>query len=804
MSSARVNKKPRPVLIIGWDGAEWSLIDELCAEGLLPHFQRFRNHGTEAAIASLQPMLSPILWTSVATGKRGHEHGILGFVENGLKGPRAISSHQRKVPALWTILSEAGLICQVLNWWPSNPAEEILGDFVSNLAFSSANLKGQCWPEEWEEMLREKKQDPKELSTLIADLFFPEMGEEQIWADELVQKVARIIARTRHQFEIAMAMLAQKADCRFFYFEALDQLQHLAAPYHQAEDSPYRHILRAAYRWHDAMLGAFLKAAENHNVILLSDHGFKLSGASPEKGPDLPAAPALEHRAFGVFAAAGPDVKVGQSLYGISLLDLMPTLLHYFNLPLGRDLRGRKQDLFNRSHLLSFVPSWDPLVNPIFCQAEEEQSSTQLEDLADLDYIEVEDGVFKGISEEHQYNRAICLKEVGAHKEALQICEKHLAHSQKAYRWYILKARLLVILRDKGAWLHFWKGLNEQQQKDPHLIFYQALMYLQEGNSEAALQLMQNLEEQGLGTAALHLEMGQALFLAGNITAARHHFLKAQKLNSQSASALNGLAQLAFAQGQMEDFKSMANRSLALKMHQPQLHYLWALYYREAGEHEAAEKALKICLSMAPKHSKALALKQKISGVTKAKEGIIVSGFPRSGTSFMMALLEVAGIPLIRDKKREADQHNPRGYFEWEGVKDLPAQVKLPRLSGKALKVVAPLLPYLPADRSYKVVWMDRPIFEIILSQAKMRGDRASLEHFPFQKGQQLEQEKLRFQKWLDNQPHIEWKAVSYPRLMGAEAAEELRSLSEFLGLEISLEDWQKAADPQLHRNKIG
>lgn len=149
MTSKKKPYRNNPLLILGWDGAEWSAINRLCDQGYMPHFKSFKERGLPAHIASLQPMISPLLWTSVVTGKRAHVHGILGFVENSLEGPQAISSYQRKCPALWNILSEAGLLCQVLNWWPSNPAEEILGDFISNLAFAEGDLAGQCWPPEW-------------------------------------------------------------------------------------------------------------------------------------------------------------------------------------------------------------------------------------------------------------------------------------------------------------------------------------------------------------------------------------------------------------------------------------------------------------------------------------------------------------------------------------------------------------------------------------------------------------------------------------------------------------------------------
>lgn len=811
MTDPKKHNQSAPILLLGWDGAEWSVIQNLIEQGEMPHFQMLLANGSEGALASLQPMISPLLWTSVATGKRAHEHGILGFVEESLEGPRAISSLQRQVPALWNILSEAGISCQVLNWWPSNPAEAIQGDMISNLAFAEGDLQGQYYPEDWGDFLSSEREKAQDLSPEILAGFFPEMPAELLLDNALVQKVGRILVRSRMQFHCAMAMLQKEAQFRMFYFEALDQLQHLGAAYYppqqaQISDTDFKHyqyLIKSAYRWHDAMLGTMLNIAAGHNLILISDHGFELSAGRQKELPNLPAAPASEHRAFGVFAATGPDFVANQKLYGISLLDIAPTILHYFQLPLAKDMEGRIiKELFRNKRAASWLPTWDLIKSAQFLEVYPQQSQNDaLRDLEELQYIDLANTQQKGIREEQDYNKAISLREVGAYSEALQICGQHWLNSNQAYRWYILKARLILNSGDAFLWDSFWNGLKPEFQADLQLRFCHALALLQAGQAEQALMEMQALEQRGLQSPALYQEMGHALFLAGQWDGADQQFDRALNLNKEYSPALNGKAQVAFAKGAYEDFEIWANQALSLKMHQPHLHYLWALHYHQSGDSESCRKALQLCLRMAPKHQKALALRDDLIGKSPKASSIIVSGFPRSGTSFMMALLEASGLELLKDEVREADGHNPKGYYEWEAMKSLPQGTELPQTDGKALKVVAPLLPYLPADRKYKVLWMERPLLEIILSQAKMRGEAASLENFPFQKGQQLERERQRFQLWLDQQPHIEWMEVSYRALLKGEALQEI---TEFLGHELSLEQWEKTVDPQLHRNKIG
>lgn len=96
------------VLLIGWDAADWKVITPLIDQGLMPSLENFINHGVMGNLATLRPVLSPMLWNSIATGKRPNKHGILGFMEPDPQsgGFRALSSTSRKVKAIWNILTQ--------------------------------------------------------------------------------------------------------------------------------------------------------------------------------------------------------------------------------------------------------------------------------------------------------------------------------------------------------------------------------------------------------------------------------------------------------------------------------------------------------------------------------------------------------------------------------------------------------------------------------------------------------------------------------------------------------------------------
>jgi hypothetical protein len=102
-------------------------------------------------------------------------------------------------------------------------------------------------------------------------------------------------------------------------------------------------------------------------------------------------------------------------------------------------------------------------------------------------------------------------------------------------------------------------------------------------------------------------------------------------------------------------------------------------------------------------------------------EIIVVSGLPRSGTSMMMSVLTAGGIPALLDGERRPDESNPKGYFEFEKVKQLERDRSfLADAKGKVVKIVSPLLKHLPGDYSYRVVFMLRNIQEILASQRQM------------------------------------------------------------------------------------
>ena len=142
------SRKQDKVLLIGWDAADWKVISPLVDRGLMPNLARLIENGVMGNLATINPVLSPMLWTSIATGKRPYKHGIHGFSEPGpdLGSIRPITNLSRTTKAVWNILNQNGKKSIVVGWWPSIPAEPINGAMVSNHFQKSVAPLGKPWP----------------------------------------------------------------------------------------------------------------------------------------------------------------------------------------------------------------------------------------------------------------------------------------------------------------------------------------------------------------------------------------------------------------------------------------------------------------------------------------------------------------------------------------------------------------------------------------------------------------------------------------------------------------------------------
>src|SRR6266513_6443144 len=384
----RTDRRSRKVLLIGWDSADWKVIMPLVDTGKMPNLAKLIEQGICGNIATLQPVLSPMLWTSIGTGKRAYKHGIHGFSEPDplTGGIRPVTNLSRKTKAIWNILNQNNLNTITVGWWPSNPVEELSkGVMVSNdyqRAFAKDPEKwplkpGTIHPARLEKVLKELRFHPTELSEAELLPFLPGLHGmarqdlEKAEKDPRLQTLLKIIADCTSIQSAATALIESEPwDFMAVYYDAIDHFGHAFMRYHPPKQDyiddwdfrVFNYCLEGGYRYHDIMLGALLQLAGNDTtVILMSDHGFHPGELRPSGIPREPAGPAVEHRQLGIFVAKGPDIKKDDRIYGANLLDICPTLLHLFGLPVGEDMEGKVLlDIYEHEPAaIERIASWD-------------------------------------------------------------------------------------------------------------------------------------------------------------------------------------------------------------------------------------------------------------------------------------------------------------------------------------------------------------------------------------------------------------------------------------------------------------
>ena len=181
----------------------------------------------------------------------------------------------------------------------------------------------------------------------------------------------------------------------------------------------------------------------------------------------------------------------------------------------------------------------------------------------------------------------------------------------------------------------------------------------------------------------------------------------------------------------------------------------------------------------------------------------VVSGLPRSGTSLMMQMLVAGGLPALTDGIRQRDESNPRGYYELEAVKRTKRDPTwLDGAVGKCVKVVSVLLYDLPPDRRYKVVFMARPLDEVLASQAAMlkaRGVRDKLDDTEMRR--HFESHLAKLEKWLAGRANYEVMRCEYGAVL-AEPATQAARVQTFLGADLDTTAMAAAVDLGLHRQQ--
>jgi predicted AlkP superfamily phosphohydrolase/phosphomutase/tetratricopeptide (TPR) repeat protein len=637
-----MNAPKKKVIFIGWDAADWKIIHPLMDSGKMPNLQNLIGHGAMGRCATLHPPLSPMLWTSIATGKRPFKHGIHGFSEptpDGC-GVRPITNLSRTTKAIWNILNQNDYRSTVIGWWPSHPAEPINGVMISDhyhKAFRPIEkgwpmLPGTVHPSEFQDTLAEWRMHPQELLAPMIEPFLPKLNKIDQENDRRFSMLGATIAECVSTHAVATWLIDnQPWDFFAVYYDAIDHFCHGFMKYHpprqqwvnQEDFELYSNVVAMAYQLHDMMLGTLVaKAGIDTTVILMSDHGFHSDHLRPRGIPDFPAGPAVEHSSYGIFVMSGPGVKRDELLFGVSVLDLTPTVLTLYDLPVGEDMDGRVVvSAFENPPDARFIPSWEEVPgndgqHPAHARLDPIAAVLAMERLAALGYVEkpgekTEDYVQKTVNE-LRFNLVEAYQDGNRHCEALEIARDLCRRNPDDQRYALKRFLSCQALGHVSEMREIVDDMKSPEPVEESLAqdrtrYTPAITDLLEAHTLAAekrfapaLAVLDRLNRAVVMGPSILLQSANLLRTLGRLGEAEAIYERALEIDTDNTLAYQGLCEVALGQHQYQRAADAAGESLRRQFFAPKTHFLHGVALAGVKQFEGAAVSFRIALSQNP------------------------------------------------------------------------------------------------------------------------------------------------------------------------------------------------------------
>lgn len=629
IARTKSDRSPRRVLLVGWDAADWRMLEPLLAQGLMPTLAAFLARGARGNLATTQPMLSPILWNTIATGQRADRHGVLGFTEPDPSGVgiRPTASTSRRCKAIWNILTQSGLRSHVVGWYASHPAEPIAGTMVSNqIEFTSADERppaplkpGAVHPPERGDAIAACRVHPAELGPDAILPFVPEAASLAERDSKRLGMLQHMLAQTATIHAIATHLLAADDwDFGAVYYEGIDRFGHEFMEFHppkmdevSAEDfAAYRHCMTGIYRFHDMMLEALLRLAGGDTaVVLVSDHGYRSDARRPDPREGR-SGPVEWHRPLGIFAAAGPGVRPGANLFGGGILDLAPTLLAMLGLPAGRDMPGRVlAEVLDGIAEPPRIESWESVegasgMHPPDLRIDPEASREAIEQLVALGYIAAPGEDAERAAREtiagNRFQLAHSHADAGEHSRAIEVLESLESPLREAESTRLLIATCRFACGDLEGARRELASLEASGASGPQIESLLANLEFARGERDAAVARLVRLSAAHPEREGLHRRLGEMRLAMGRAAEAEADFRAAIAMDREDATSILGAAQCRLAQGDAEGAIDHGLRAASLAFRNPRVHWLLARAHVATGDRAGAIEALEVCIAQAP------------------------------------------------------------------------------------------------------------------------------------------------------------------------------------------------------------
>lgn len=652
------------VALLGLDGADWQVIDPLIERGELPNLARLKAGGAWGNIKSMTPMLSPLLWTSVATGVSPDRHGIIDFLvrdeSTGKQVP--VSSHRRKVKALWNIYSDAGRESAFIAWWASWPAEEVLGHLVSDrVAYSlfgyessAADLQGATYPPSYFEHIRPRLTDDSDITLEELQRFAPidqamfkdqraQLSSERTAIRLPVNQLAKILSSSRSYQTIALDILSRgQPDLFALYYQGIDEIGHRFAHYmppkmemvSDEEFQLYRGVVEEYYRYQDRQLGQVLdKLAPDTTVIVLSDHGFENGSSRPKDAPPyIEERPGMWHRRYGIVIFSGPDIRPGR-LDTTSLLDIAPTILYLAGLPVAQDMEGRvvREAITGRfldEHPRRTLASYERIGQPLHRDGAELANSSvdqaMIEQLQALGYVGG-GGAGPGDGQEQSMsmpaaagqggtlvtghlNEAALLMQKGSYPAAEEAVDKALALAPNFVGALLVKGQIAAEQKKYDEAIAAGHRVLELSPEGERQVYTQlGHIYTDSGRLDEGLVYLRRMAAAYPEIGEIRAAIGTLLLEEGDREAAERELLASLQIDPALSEPLAELHTLFRGTERILELEEIVRKGLAID-NKSVVHHNWmGLIHEWRKEIPEAEREFKLAIELDPEYTATMA-----------------------------------------------------------------------------------------------------------------------------------------------------------------------------------------------------
>ena len=628
----RPNLTDTKLLVVGLDGADWDVIDPLLAAGRMPTLARLVERGARGRLLSISPLLSPVIWTTVATGVEPARHGILDFLvaDPAGGGTQPVTSVQRKVPTMWEMLSEARLPVGIVGWWATWPADRVRGYLISDrIAYQLFGFRsdldraeGKTWPPELYAEVRRLIVSPESIpwSRVQRYLSGPRRARSEFTPGEveLLDEFRTVLASQQTHLGIARRLRPRfRPRLELVYLESTDTAAHLFMPYRDpllAGVDPRRHesfreVVDRVYEDADRALASLLEGLDDTwTVLVLSDHGFASDQTRPRRSDSrIGHGPAADwHRRFGIVVLSGRHVRAGVQLQEAVVFDIAPTVLALFGHPVPRSWPGRVladalDPAFLRRTPVRFLQE-EPARGELHAAAGADPGAEELRrKLQNLGYVST-GGPGEG-GGNAQNNLGVTLLAQGKFPEAARAFREAL---QASPGQPTLLVNLGIALRMGGSPAEARRVLEQAAAHDVTRVaagHQLAQLHMDAGDLASAERLLRDLLRVEPEGAQLRNSLGLVLEKRGDTAGAAREYRTAAELDPAAAEPRNNLGNLARARGDLVEARRWYERAIDADPYFMGAYNNLAMVFQDRGDTAAAMDLYRRALEKAPTHA---------------------------------------------------------------------------------------------------------------------------------------------------------------------------------------------------------